>query len=65
MKKSVNLRAIDKVIEEVSNNHKEIWDRIMNKKFGELSRDELLEFFKITMEGAKKMRAKKDDAEEK
>ena len=64
MKKSVNLRAIDKVIEEVSNNHKEIWDRIMNKKFGELSRDELLEFFKITMEGAKKMRAKKDDAEE-
>lgn len=65
MKKSVNLRAIDKVIEEVSNNHKEIWDRIMNKKFGELSRDELLEFFKITMEGAEKMRAKKDDAEEK
>lgn len=65
MKKSVNLRAIDKVIEEVSNNHKEIWDRIMNKRFGELSRDELLEFFKITMEGAKKMRAKKDDAEEK
>lgn len=65
MKKSVNLRAIDKVIEEVSNNHKEIWDRIMNKKFGELSRDELLEFFKITMEGAVKMRAKKDDAEEK
>ena len=65
MKKSVNLRAIDKVIEEVSNNHKEIWDRIMNKKFGELSRDELLEFFKITMEGAEKMHAKKDDAEEK
>jgi hypothetical protein len=65
MKKSVNLRAIDKVIEEVSNNHKEIWDRIMNKKFGELSRDELLEFLKITMEGAEKMRAKKDDAEEK
>ena len=65
MEESVKLREIDEVIEEVSNNHKDIWDSIMNKKFGELSRDELLEFFKITMEGAEKMRAKKDDAEEK
>ena len=65
MKKSANLRAIDKVIEEVSNNHKEIWDSIMNKKIGELSHDELLDFFKITLEGVEIIRAKRDNAEEK
>ena len=65
MEKSVKLREIEEVIEEVSNNHKDIWDSIMDKKFGELSRDELLDFFKITMEGVEKIRAKREKAEEK
>lgn len=65
MEKSVKLRELEEVIEEVSNNHKDIWDSIMDKKIGELSRDELLDFFKITLEGVEKIRAKRDKAEEK
>ena len=65
MEESVKLRELEEVIEEVSNNHKDIWDSIMDKKVGELSRDELLDFFKITLEGVEKIRAKKDNAEEK
>ena len=65
MEKSVKLRELEEVIEEVSNNHKDIWDSIMDKKIGELSRDELLEFFKITLEGVEKIRAKREKAEEK
>lgn len=65
MEKSVKLRELEEVIEEVSNNHKDIWDSIMDKKIGELSRDELLDFFKITLEGVEKIRAKREKAEEK
>ena len=65
MEESVKLRELEEVIEEVSNNHKDIWDSIMDKKVGELSHDELLDFFKITMEGVEIIRAKKDNAEEK
>ena len=65
MEESVKLRELEEVIEEVSNNHKDIWDSIMNKKVGELSRDELLDFFKITLEGVEKIRAKREKAVEK
>lgn len=65
MEKSVKLRELEEVIEEVSNNHKDIWDSIMDKKIGELSREELLDFFKITLEGVEKIRAKREKAEEK
>ena len=36
MEESVKLRELEEVIEEVSNNHKDIWDSIMDKKVGEL-----------------------------
>lgn len=65
MEESVKLRELEEVIEEVSNNHKDIWDSIMDKKIGELSRDELLDFFKITLEGVEKIRAKREKAVEK
>ena len=54
---------IDEVIEETSKKYGEKWENILNKRFGDLSRSELLDFLKITMEGMQKVRAKKYKAE--
>lgn len=65
MEKSVKLREIDKMIEEFSNNNKELWERIKDKKLSELSFDELIDYLQATMVYMKKFHLIKDNAEEK
>lgn len=54
---------IEEVDEEISKKYGEKWNQIKEKKFGDLSRQELIDFLNITMEGMEKIRAKKDNKE--
>lgn len=54
---------IEEVDEEISKKYGEKWNQIKEKKFGDLSRQELIDFLNITMEGMEKIRARKKETE--
>ena len=52
-------KNIDELLDELAKEHQEFWDKVKDKRFRDLTRDELREYVSMCLEGMIKVRGDK------